>query len=215
MEGEMNLVAAIQSAARRGLRLAGAAAFLPPLATRIVIGLGFVQTGLGKWRHFDNTVAFFSSIGIPFPNFNAGLVTTLELVGGAALVIGLLTRLFATGLLSSMTVALLTADRHAFLISWSPASDTSPTDVASFVFLLFLLWLAVAGPGPVSADHWLRRALLGADRAGAESPTLPRPAMRGDGGPGAASSVASGRLTGKKDALNSILVSRPPTDEDQ
>lgn len=128
-----------------------------PLATRVVIGMTFVQTGIGKWQHFDNTVQFFASVGIPFARANAAFVASLEVVGGVALVIGLLTRLAAFGLSSTMVVALLTADRQAFLSSWSPASETGPTDVTSFVFLLFLLWLVVGGPGAASLDRVLRR----------------------------------------------------------
>jgi putative oxidoreductase len=146
--------------ARRVLAVLDTWAFIPPLATRIVVGLGFVQTGLGKWQHFERTAGFFASLGIPMPAANAALVATLELVGGTALVLGFLTRLFAAGLSTTMVVALLTADRHAFLSSWSPASASSPTDVASFVFLLFLLWLVFLGPGAVSVDRWLRRRLL-------------------------------------------------------
>jgi putative oxidoreductase len=133
-------------------------AFLAPLATRLVIGLAFVQTGLGKWAHLDRTAEFFAGLGIPFPAANATLVATLELVGGVALVAGLLTRLFAAGLVSTMVVALLTADRQAFLASWTRASETSPTDVTSFVFLLFLLGLVLLGPGAASLDRLLRFA---------------------------------------------------------
>lgn len=133
--------------------------FIAPLATRVVIGLAFVQTGLGKWAHLDRTAEFFAGLGIPLPGANAAFVATLELVGGGALVAGLLTRLFGAGLASTMVVALLTADRDAFLASWSRASETSPTDVTSFVFLLFLLWLVLLGPGAVSLDRLLRRAL--------------------------------------------------------
>jgi putative oxidoreductase len=130
--------------------------FIAPLATRIVIGLAFLQTGLGKWAHMDRTADFFASLGIPLPGANAAFVATLELVGGGALVVGLLTRPFAALLSSTMIVALLTADREAFLASWSRASETSPTDVTSFVFLLFLLWLLTRGPGTLSLDR-LRR----------------------------------------------------------
>jgi putative oxidoreductase len=132
-------------------------AFLAPLATRIVIGLAFVQTGLGKWAHLDRTAEFFAQVGIPFPGANAAFIATLELVGGGALVVGLLTRLFAAGLASTMVVALLTADRQTFLASWTRASETSPTDVTSFVFLLFLLWLVLLGPGAASLDRLLER----------------------------------------------------------
>jgi hypothetical protein len=58
-----------------------------------------------------------------------------------------------------MAVALMTADKARFLESWSTASEVSPTDISAFVFLLFLLWLALFGPGPVSLDRLLGRWL--------------------------------------------------------
>jgi putative oxidoreductase len=135
--------------------------FIAPLATRIVIGLAFVETGLGKWAHMDRTADFFASLGIPLPGANAVFVATLELVGGGALVVGLLTRAFAALLSSTMVVALLTADRGAFLASWARASDTSPTDVTSFVFLLLLLWLVTHGAGTLSLGRLVRAWLRG------------------------------------------------------
>jgi putative oxidoreductase len=135
--------------------------FIAPLATRIVIGLAFVETGLGKWAHMDRTADFFASVGIPFPGANAAFVATLELVGGGALVVGLLTRPFAALLSTTMVVALLTADRGEFLASWTRASDASPTDVTSFVFLLFLLWLLTYGAGALSLDRLVRVWLRG------------------------------------------------------
>jgi putative oxidoreductase len=140
-------------------RLVAAAAFLPPLATRITIGLGYFHTGLGKWHHFERTVEFFTSVGIPFARANAAFVATLEVVGGLLLLAGLLTRLSATLLAGSMTMALLTADRKDFIASWGSASESSPTDVASFVFLLFLLWLIVHGGGAFSLDRRVGRRL--------------------------------------------------------
>lgn len=138
--------------------------FIAPLATRIVIGLAFFQTGLGKWRHMPNIVSFFESLGIPFPAFNAHLVASMELVGGAALILGVLTRFFASGLAVTMVVALLTADTADFLASWGSASELSPTDVTAFTFLLFLLWLVVYGAGRASVDAVLR-AVLGVGRS--------------------------------------------------
>ncbi len=152
--------ALVQKSATLGLRVAAALAFLAPLATRIVVGWAFYLTGSGKWAHFDNTVTFFTELGIPYPVANAAFVATLELVGGIALIVGLFTRLFAAGLASTMVVALLTADKQRFLESWSTASEISPTDISAFVFLLFFAWLALYGPGPVSLDRllakWLR-----------------------------------------------------------
>lgn len=158
-EAAMTPPALLTRTARRGLKVAAALAFLAPLATRLVVGWAFYLTGSGKWAHFDNTVTFFTELGIPFPQANAAFVSTLELVGGVGLILGLGTRLFATGLASTMGVALMTADKERFLESWSTASEISPTDISSFVFLLFFLWLALYGPGSVSLDSFLARWL--------------------------------------------------------
>ncbi len=132
---------------------------IAPLATRIVIGLAFYQAGSGKFRHFDNVIGFFQGIGIPFPAFNAGLVASMETVGGVMLILGLFTRFFASGLSITMVVALLTADKADFLASWGSAAESSPTDITAFVFLLFLLWLISYGAGKLSVDALLRKVL--------------------------------------------------------
>ncbi len=149
-------------------RLLDRLAFAAPLATRIVVGFTFMHTGWGKLHNFARTVEFFSSLGIPFPTASAALVSALELVGGVLLSPGLGTRVFAALLSASMTVALLTADRQAFLTSWSSASDTTPTDVASFTMLLFLLWLVLFGSGRASLDHLAVRALDGRKAAASD-----------------------------------------------
>lgn len=134
--------------------------FIAPLATRIVIGLAFFQAGTGKFRNFENVIGFFDSLGIPFPAFNAGLVASMETVGGIMLILGLFTRLFAAGLTTTMVVALLTADTADFIASWGRASEISPTDVTAFTFLLFLLWLVFYGAGKISLDAVLSGLLV-------------------------------------------------------
>jgi len=140
----------VESASRRFGSIA-------PLATRIVIGLAFFQAGLGKWQHMPNIIQFFDSLGIPLPAFNAYLVASMELIGGIALILGLFTRFFASGLSVTMVVALLTADTADFMASWGSASEMSPTDITAFTFLLFLLWLVAYGAGKLSLDALLRR----------------------------------------------------------
>jgi putative oxidoreductase len=143
----------------RGLKVLAALAFLAPLATRLVMGQAFYQTGSGKIENFANTVSFFTELGIPLPEANAFLVSRLEFWGGLLLVVGLATRFVAAGLASTMVVALLTADRATFLEALRGSGDAGLTDVTSFVYLLFLLWLALFGPGPVSLDALLVRKL--------------------------------------------------------
>ena len=149
-------------------------ASLAPLATRLVIGLAFFQAGTGKFRHFENVIGFFDSLGIPFPAFHAGLVAGMETVGGVMLIFGLFTRFFAAGLSVTMVVALLTADTADFLASWGGASELAPTDVTAFTFLLFLLWLVFYGAGKLSLDALLRNVLRSEPtRIGALSPDSP------------------------------------------
>ena len=139
------------------LRITERLGSVAPLATRIVIGLAFFQAGTGKFRHFDNVVGFFDSLGIPFPAFNAGLVASMETVGGVMLILGLFTRFFAAGLTTTMIVALLTADKADLIAAWGGASELAPTDVTAFTFLLFLLWLVFYGAGKLSLDTLLRK----------------------------------------------------------
>ncbi len=162
----MNPYRTLRTAAERLRGLARRLAWLAPLATRIVLGLAFVQAGLGKFQHFDGTVRYFSSLGIPVATFSAGLVATMELVGGAALLAGFLSRLMASCLAVTMIVALLTAEGDAFLRSWSPGADIAPSDVLPFRFLLLLAWVALYGPGTASLDallaRWRGRGVTGA-----------------------------------------------------
>ncbi len=137
--------------------LCGRLAPLAPLVTRIVLGQAFFQTGLGKLRNFEGTVSFFQSIGIPFPAANAAFIGALELVGGALLVVGLGTRLFAALLSSTMVVALLTADRASFLAELTGRGDQGLTGVVPVVYLMLLLWLVAFGAGALSADRLVAR----------------------------------------------------------
>lgn len=139
-------------------RFAQATTVLQPFASlvsRLVVGEGFVLTGLGKWRNLDGPTALFTQIGIPAPHANAVFIATLELVGGACIVLGLGTRAFALLLSATMVVALMTADRQDFVAAFDPSAVKGFLDVTPIPFLLPLLWLVGFGPGPISADRLL------------------------------------------------------------
>ena len=155
-----NIKSSIHRVASLGLAITGAFAFLAPLLTRIVMGQAFYYTGHGKLQNFDRTVSFFADLGIPFPALNAGVVSTIEFVGGMCLIVGLGTRIVSFLLSGSMVVALLTADKQTFLDKF-PADIT---DVTPFVYLVFLVWLVLYGPGPVSIDRMISRWFQRANR---------------------------------------------------
>ncbi len=171
----MSIVSNVQRGSRLGLAVAGGLAFLPPLLTRLLMGQAFFLTGRGKLANFDNTVQFFASLGIPMPELNAAFISRLEYYGGIALLLGLFTRLAAAGLASTMVVALATAEKQTFLDALRMSGEQGPTDVVPLVYLVFLVWLVISGPGALSLDtlvvRWLRRQ---------QAPAAARSALRTD-----------------------------------
>ena len=143
-----------------GRKCAQAIAPIAALLTRLAYGKQFMVTGWGKWNSIDNVTAFFTTLGLPLPRANAMLVATVELVGGACLVLGLGTRLFAALLSTTMVVAILTADRAATFEQFAWSGDlTNSEKVTSFVYLLVLLWLVAYGAGAWSVDRSIARNL--------------------------------------------------------
>jgi putative oxidoreductase len=126
--------------------------FLPPLLARIIIGFIFVQSGWGKFHHLDKVVEFFTQLGIPAPSIQAPFVAGVEFVCGFLVLVGLVTRFASIPLICTMIVAILTAkmeDIHGL-------GDLFAT--SEFLYIALLLWLAVAGAGCLSVDHfWCRR----------------------------------------------------------
>ena len=135
----------------RGLRLASNLGWLPPAVTRLSLGVVFVGTGWGKLHNLDKVTAFFGELGIPAPGCNATLAASAELVCGALLLVGLLSRLAALPLAFTMAVAIATAKR---------ADLNGISDLFGFeewLLLVLAVWIAVAGPGPLSLDALIGR----------------------------------------------------------
>ena|ERR1700736_5080751 len=80
---------------------------------RIVVGAVFVAHGWQKlsWG-FHNVAGFLSSVGIPYPTIAAVVLTVVELLGGLALIAGVLTRYVAVALAFDMAVAIITYHIH-------------------------------------------------------------------------------------------------------
>jgi len=86
---------------------------LAPLLLRLYLAPVFIQAGWTKWQSFDATVMWFGDkewgLGMPFPELMVTLAMSAEIVGGALLFLGLLTRLVAIPLMFTMAVAAITA----------------------------------------------------------------------------------------------------------
>lgn len=121
------------------------------LAVRLFWGLQFAQSGWGKIENLKGTIAFFQSLGIPFAEFQAPLVGYTELICGAMLALGLLSRLVSIPLMIVMIVALFTA--HVAFLS-DPMSIVKETP---FNFLLACLIVFSFGAGKFSLDYLIRK----------------------------------------------------------
>jgi putative oxidoreductase len=127
------------------------------LGIRLVWGLELFETGSGKLLHIDKPIAYFTSLGIPFPVENAYLVGCTEMFGGIFLAIGLLSRLTAIPLIIDFIVAYLTTEQEALhkLIHFDPDAFISADP---FTYLLASVIVFIFGPGSYSVDAILKRA---------------------------------------------------------
>jgi putative oxidoreductase len=139
-------------------------AFLGP-----TVGLVFIGTGWGKLHSLGDVTDFFASLHIPAPGFNARLAASTEFFGGILVLVGLGTRLAALPLAFTMVVAILTAKR---------ADITGLTALVGFEewsYLVFFIWLAVAGAGPLSLDALVLKLR---NRQRSSGGGLPKPLLR-------------------------------------
>ncbi|MAD75355.1 MAG: hypothetical protein CML20_11295 [Rheinheimera sp.] len=99
---------------------------LAPLLLRLILAPVLIQAGWNKFSHFDNTVAWFGNsdwgLGLPLPALLAGLAIAAELIGGALLLMGLLTRLVAIPLLITMLIAIFAVHLP---YGWPAIADSS------------------------------------------------------------------------------------------
>lgn len=149
----------IRKAGDLALKLLGYLDWVPGLLTRLVVGFAFYDSGSGKLKDIEKTANFFTDLGIPFPELNAAFVSRLEYYGGLLLLAGVLTRIVALLLSSTMIVALLTADRQTFIDAFTRTGEIGLSDVAPFVLGVFLSWLVIRGAGALSVDAILKWAI--------------------------------------------------------
>lgn len=157
-------MASFASAARdRALNVTQRLDWLGPLVARITLGVLFVSTGWGKVHSLAKVTAYFTELGIPFPGVQAPMVSFIELIGGALLVVGLASRFAAVPLMGSMLVAILTAQRE------NVHGLADLFGLVEWTYFALLLWVLLAGAGKVSLDHVLverRLAQSKSQRAG-------------------------------------------------
>jgi len=121
------------------------------LLIRVAVGCIFLSEGIQKFLFPDQVgAARFLKIGIPAPEVMAPFVGSFEIVCGALVLLGLVTRLAVIPLLCVMLVAIVTTKIPILLKAgfWSMAHEAR-TD---FSMLLGCLFLLTVGSGSFSLD---------------------------------------------------------------
>jgi len=123
---------------------------------RLAVGLIFVTQGILKFLDPAMGVARFTRIGFAHPAFTAHFVGAFEIVCGAAVLLGLFTRLASLPLLVIISAAIVTTKlpelSHPSQGLWFMISDAR-TDFAMLCSLIFLI---ISGAGAWSLDARLR-----------------------------------------------------------
>lgn len=126
------------------------------LLVRLLVGLVFLSEGIQKFLFpAELGAGRFERIGLPWPQWLGPLVGSVEILCGALVVAGLLTRLAVIPLLAIMTVAFFTTKLPILLESgfWKMAHE-GRTDFAMTLGALFLL---IVGAGAWSFDARLAK----------------------------------------------------------
>jgi putative oxidoreductase len=150
--------------------------FVPPLdgprATlfvRVMAGGVFFWEGILKFVYTNQGVGRFTKLGIPFPEFSANFVASLEIVGGLLLLTGLLTRFIAIPFIVEMIVAMLSTKIGVYYGTSPLPLPPSPPKIgiwavlheirSDYAQIMSCVFLMLAGPGPWSLDAFVRRWL--------------------------------------------------------
>ena len=132
-------------------RMARYLGWLGPLFARIVVGWVFLWSGWGKLSNLPTVIDNFVGWHIPAPQLLAPFVSGVEFFGGLFLLLGLLTRISAGALGVTMIVAIKSA-KWADVDSLETLLGFDETE-----YLALFAWLAIAGAGAFSLDHWIER----------------------------------------------------------
>lgn len=111
---------------------------------RMGLGALFLYTGIAKAIGMAQTIQMFATLGFPAAKFFAVLVMVVEIVGGAFLIAGLLTRYTSAVLAIVLTTAL-------FVVHISQRDITMMMVIALIGALVSLVF---SGAQRLSLDNW-------------------------------------------------------------
>jgi putative oxidoreductase len=128
------------------------------LLARLAVGTLFVLSGTGKLFRANKRELMIQTLRnaeIPWPEFNARLVSAIETLCGGFVLIGFLTPLACVLLCGVMIVALVTVRLKS--MDCKSASDclSEFLYLPEVLYIVILVWLFFSGPGRLSLDYLL------------------------------------------------------------
>ncbi len=127
---------------------------------RLVLGIGFVAHGAAKFNRGPEKFAkLLALLHVPLPLPTAWMVTTVELIGGIALLAGAFVAIASIPLIGTMVVAMVTIHVHYGFsaVNTIGLSATGPVlgppgYEINLLYIAALLAVSVGGPTPASVD---------------------------------------------------------------
>lgn len=132
------------------------------LVVRVALGIVFFAHGAQKvlgWfggGGLRGTITAFKGMGVPAPA--AALAAFVEFLGGIALILGVLARPAAVGIIVVMLVAIAKVHaRHGFFINFQGTPGKGHGFEFNFVLIAMALSILIGGAGVLSVDRaiWL------------------------------------------------------------
>jgi putative oxidoreductase len=140
-----------------------------PVLLRLIVGFGFVSHGFAKLaRGPGNFAHILAALGIPFPALLSWATILVEILGGAAFLLGGLVTLAGIPSLVVLSVAIVTVHLpNGFSsiklqsVDAAGAHFGQPGYETDLLYIACILALMLCGAGPLSVDgliaRWLRR----------------------------------------------------------
>ena len=151
---------------------------------RLMAGTVFVWEGLMKFAFPNQGVGRFTKLGFPAPHFTATADAWLEIIGGALLLAGFLTRPIAVPFIIEMLVAMASTKIPMYLGTSPLPLPPVPPQIgfwavlheirSEYAQLLTVIFLLIDGPGQWSLDALLARGKKRVNRDWREPRTLAR-----------------------------------------
>jgi putative oxidoreductase len=152
----------------------------------LIVGFGFLAHGWAKWSRGPSGFGkLLAQIGVPLPDLTAWLVMLVEILGGLAILAGVLVAMVSLPLIVSLLVAMFTVQlRFGFssvnTIGLTPSGPVfgPPGYEINLLYIAALVALGTA-PTPWSVDGLRRQRLAARARAPAAPELAAHPGVRG------------------------------------